>query len=122
MHPQHPSHIYYDGDCCFCKRWVSIIQRVLGITNHSQIIPGQSDPKIEALMAQQKSWIVVDTHGQAHWEFKAFIILAQQSYWLKWFTPIFQSPLGQYLGRRLYRWVANNRQHIDPFSRCFKGQ
>lgn len=105
-------HIYYDGDCNFCKKGVHIL-RELFLPQHASIVTGQSNPQIFNQMDAKNSWVVVDENNHGHTGFKALIVVFQSSPILKLFVPLmtFIQPLGEVL----YKLVANNRYLVSRF-------
>jgi len=74
--------IYYDSDCSFCKKSVSLLRSFLGLTN-ATVKPAQSDTDACALMEKNSSWVVVDGKGQEHLKFDAARALFHHSRWPK---------------------------------------
>lgn len=103
-----PPTVYYDGDCGFCLRMVSILRTLLLIPG-AAVKPAQRDPGMYELMRRHNSWIVVGPDGRRHFKFDAFIQLCRWSPLTRPIAPLLSfKPLAA-LGKRVYECVAANR-------------
>ncbi len=78
--------IYYDRDCGFCLKSVLLMRSFL-ILPRVQIAPAQDNPRADALMQANYSWVVIDHDDRAHLKWPAFIALLRRSplfWWLGW--------------------------------------
>ena len=109
--------IYYDGDCGFCKK-MSYILRALALRQDTPLLTAQSEAPIHEQMIEQRSWVVVDTAGKAHYRTDALAVLLSHSHiflwrWIGWGIGL--RPV-QVLGDIKYRWVEQNRSRLSRWT------
>ncbi len=106
---------YYDGGCGFCLRWVKWLRR-MDRAGRVSWVAFQSLPEPPRGLAwddlQRAAYL--DTHpdtavGPLYEGFYAFRQLTRRVPLLFPLTPLFWLPGMEWLGTRVYRWVAANR-------------
>ena len=107
--------IYYDGDCGFCRRVVSLLREFL-LVPETRLAPAQVDPAKAALMARENSWIVEDWTGTLHIRWDAFVTVLQH-------VPVAgplarRLPLGSlaFVMDPFYRLVARHRATLGRWT------
>ena len=100
--------IYYDANCGFCKKSLRLIKTFF-LLPETRTIAAQSDPAIHEDMTQHNSWVVIDSNGNKHYKFEAFIELLRVSPLLWPIVPILQLGWIKSFGTWVYERVANNR-------------
>lgn len=100
--------IYYDANCGFCKKSLRLIKTFF-LLPETRTIAAQSDPAIHEDMTQHNSWVVIDSNGNKHYKFGAFIELLRVSPLLWPIVPILQLGWIKSFGTWIYDQVANNR-------------
>ena len=108
--------IYYDHSCGFCRKMVLLWRTVL-MTGDVRIRRGNVDQRIEGLIKQHNSWVVVDHRGEPHFRFDGLLVLMRYN-WL--FKPVAKllsfGPFAK-CGEALYRQVAANRPTLGWLTR-----
>lgn len=104
--------IYYDSDCGYCRRMVSLFQTFLALP-FVFVRKAQDDAKIYQRMKSENSWIVQAADGSLTSHYEAFLILLRASY-LKPTLAFFQRSLIRKWGDKAYRYQA---QHRSAFGR-----
>ena len=74
--------IYYDAECSFCKKSVSLLRSFLCLPAQS-VKPAQSNTAVCVRMEEQNSWVVVDSSGKEHFKFDAGLVIFRHSLWPK---------------------------------------
>lgn len=120
-----PYLIFYDGLCQICRRSRSIVER-LRPTAPVQFI----DVNDRALMAAyphlpavhvRGQMYVVDPAGHVDGGYDALVSLSRILPPLAWLTWLLRLPPMQGLGRRAYRWIADNRYRLGGQKSCHDG-
>ncbi len=101
--------IYYDNGCGFCFKMVHILRRFLLLSKKTLIAPSRVDAKIERLMNEKNSWVVVDKDGNQHFGFDGFAEVFGYSPLFFWVRAIFRLPGIRTFGQWCYKETANNR-------------
>lgn len=104
--PRETFHVYYDKDCGFCKRMVSVLVSLLSVRNvvvHSS----EGDEKIHKKIIKENSWAGTLEQGETLYRWKNFLKLLEYSPYkpvafLMGFIPVS-------IGDSLYNLVAGNR-------------
>lgn len=109
--------VYYDKDCDFCKKMVFVLQQALLLPN-IQVRPAQSEAAIEALMMAQHSW-VVKRSGQTFTQWSGFVQLLDVSVYPHFITVLAQRPWSLFWGNKAYRFVADRRDKLVPWTSQF---
>jgi len=110
--------IYFDRNCGFCLKGVLILREFLGIED-VEVMPGQSNHKIEEKMNQAHSWVVHDDKGKLHTHFQAFLVLLQASSWPKIIHRILSLPFSKKIGHQIYLWVSRHRSVWSKITASF---
>lgn len=110
--------IYYDQICRLCRDAVTILTCLLRL-EACALLPGQSQPEMEALMREDNCWVVQTADGRRTEEVTAFLQLCRASPWahrlcrpLAWCTP---------LGTRLYRLMSHDRRSAWRLLNALRG-
>jgi predicted DCC family thiol-disulfide oxidoreductase YuxK len=113
LHPEatQPLLVYYDGSCGFCQNAVRVIRGFLS-AGEVEFLPASGDPMIATEMEQNNSWVVVEPQGQKHFKYDGVLILAKQSWFLKYLTPILSRRWMARIGNQVYSLVANHRKTV----------
>src|SRR5690348_8509554 len=115
--------LVYDGDCAFCRRWVS---RWRGLTCDAiEYQPYQGaaakHPQIP-IEAFQKSVVLIEPDGGvstgAHAVFRSLALARRKRHLLFAYDRV---PMFARLSESIYRWIARNRDLLDPIDRFFLG-
>ncbi len=107
--------LHYDIDCGFCLKMCLILREFL-LPAHARVVPAQDDPVIGEILERENSWVVTDPAGTPHVHWDAMRLLFKQNlawrpvYWLLSVPPL------PWLGHRLYRTIAENRQGVSRFT------
>ncbi|MEZ0392934.1 MAG: HTTM domain-containing protein [Pseudobdellovibrionaceae bacterium] len=100
--------IFYDGDCGYCLKMVSLIRTFL-ILPFVEVRKAQENPVLFSLMKEKNSWLVKQTgNGDASFHFQAFLDLLKISPF-HFLNFIFSKRIFLEIGGRLYRWQALRR-------------
>ena len=105
--------LYYDQGCEFCLKMCVLLRTFLFLTR-AQIVPAQRDPRINAILDREFSWVVVNQKEETHIKWFAMVEVFAQSPVFFWLAPLLRLMDG--LGTDLYEWVAENR---GAFGRVF---
>jgi len=100
--------IYYDANCGFCKKSLRLIKTFF-LLPETRTIAAQNDSAINEDMVQHNSWVVIDSKGNKHYKFEAWIELVRASPLLWPIAPILQLGWIKSFGTLVYERVANNR-------------
>ncbi len=100
--------IYYDANCGFCKKSLRLIKTFF-LLPETRTIAAQSDAAINQDMAKQNSWVVIDSKGNKHYKFDAWIELVRVLPLLWPIAPILQFGWIKSFGTWVYDRVADNR-------------
>lgn len=104
--------LYFDGGCDFCRK-TALIFRALTLPAYVPIAPAQDEPAIHAQMVEEKSWVVIDPRGQAHYRTEAVATALSYSPAFRWLAPILRAAPVQRLGDTIYRAVERNRPWLS---------
>ena len=100
--------IYYDGECNFCWKIVSLMRTFLLIPG-VRTYPAQDHALANEIFQNNNSWVVIDHNGITHIGFPALIYVFRSSP-LFWPVAIFLCiPPIPWVGKRLYRLTAEHR-------------
>ncbi len=112
VHAKKGLSIYYDGDCTFCAKAVSIIKRFFLLHPSTYLASGYTDEKVLKEMDARTSWVVVDVHGNYSYGWNGFATILGYSPYLAWKQPIAHLKPIAWLGEKLYRFVAMHRRTV----------
>lgn len=110
-----PVRIYYDRDCGFCFKMVSLIKSFC-LTKESLILPAQENPRIHEIMNRENSWVVETQEGECHTAYEAFLLIVKHSWSLRLGIFFWQARPVKYFLEKLYRWISHNRPLMGKFS------
>jgi len=103
--------LYYDQDCGFCTRSAQLLKTFF-LLPQTQVLPGQSDPSVEAEMRARDSWVVMDGDGTRYFGYQGGLALMRISPILRPLTPLMGIRFLNPVGEKIYRLVANHRKVI----------
>lgn len=107
--------IWYDRDCGFCLKMCLLLREFL-LPPAVRIRPAQSNDEIGEILERENSWVVTDADGAVylHWDAMRFLWTRRWPFkpigWLMSLPPL------MWLGHRLYRRIAENRQAMGVFT------
>lgn len=104
--------IYYDGDCTFCAKVVSVIKKFFLLHPGTHIAAGYTDENILKEMDARTSWVIVDAEGNYTYGWNGFATILGYSPYLAWKQPIARLKPIAWLGEKLYRFVATHRKTV----------
>jgi len=108
--------IYYEPDCGFCLR-VALILREFLLLRTSPVLAASADPIAQRLLAEHRSWVVMDPDGTPHLKWRAVAYLLERHVLfapLGWITDI--APLRAPMAR-FYDWIGANRRRLGSLTR-----
>ena len=105
--------IYYDGECNFCWKIVSLMRTFLLVPG-VQTYPAQGDTLANEIFQNNNSWVVIDHNGTTHIGFPALIYVLKSSPLFWPVAMLLCIPPIPWAGKRLYRLTA---EHRTVFSR-----
>lgn len=116
---------YYDGDCALCQRSKKIIQ-ILDIFARTEFVNLHESPAESWPQGKEKSELLKEMHlktpgGEVLAGYDAFRWLALRIPAAMWLAPFMWIPGAQWIGRKIYTWVAKNRYILvtcDNSSQC----
>lgn len=111
--------LYYDQDCGFCKKSVSLIKEFF-LLSKMEILPSQSDKVATKIMDQETSWAFKNSSGNAFSRFSAFVEIVQVSVFAKLLVPILKLSVVDSFGSKSYHYVSHNRKKISSLTEGFK--
>lgn len=101
--------IFYDAGCGFCFNATRAIKQLLCLHASTQIKPSSENSAAYTVMLDKNSWVVMNSDGELFTEFNAFRELLKSSFIFKFFYWLSFLPGAGYIGRLLYRSVADHR-------------
>ena len=104
--------IYFDNDCSFCKRLVFTIS-TLFLVPGTQVIPADSNPKINKILEKENSWVVEDYKGNYYFKFDALMYCFSMSPILSPMKILIKWKDFMKFGNGAYSVVANNRPFLS---------
>jgi predicted DCC family thiol-disulfide oxidoreductase YuxK len=104
--------IYYDGDCTFCAKIVSIIKRFFLLHPGTHIAPGYTDENIKKEMDARTSWVIVDAQGNYTYGWSGLATILGYSPYLAWKQPLARLKPIAWLGEKVYGFVAAHRKTV----------
>jgi len=108
-------HLYYDNNCDFCLK-VCYLLRTFLLLGDTPISAATNQPRIQAVLEENNSWVVIDHDGSMYSKWDAMILLFRRSFLFHPLSPALAlRPLRQ-LGNRLYDWVATHRPMLSRWS------
>lgn len=106
--------IYFDRECPFCRKLVSIILTFLGLKVVAK--EAQSNLEVYQLMREKNSWVL--TKGTNYFfGFKALTVLMAESPVWKWPAKILSLSFFAVLGEAFYKALAKNRLALAYFTK-----
>lgn len=100
--------IYYDGDCGFCGKMITLCQDLLCLPAATQYEYTSATPETQKESDKKNSWIVVDAANQKYFGWQGVIVVLKHSFLFKpaaYILYLVPSSLGEFL----YQRVAQNR-------------
>ncbi len=104
--------IYYDGDCTFCAKVVSIIKRLFLLHENTHIAPGYTDEKVLKEMDARTSWVIVDSNGNQTYGWNGLATILGYSPYLAWAQSIAHLKPIAWFGEKIYAFVATHRKTV----------
>ena len=104
--------IYFDNDCSFCKRLVFTIS-TLFLVPGTQVIPADSNPKINKILEKENSWVVEDYKGNYYFKFDALMYCFSMSPILFPMKILIKWKDFMKFGNGVYSVIANNRPFLS---------
>jgi len=126
-----PIHVYYDFKCAFCRKLVYLMKTFLFI--HRVIIaPSNVNPRVEKTMKAENSWIIelsaeesesnTKTNYETYFRFEAFCLFIKNSLFFWWAVPILEWTPVDFIGDKIYRWVASHRKQLSWMTKLITPQ
>lgn len=115
--------IIFDGECALCRYVVRRLKR-LDPRRKLLLVPFQQEPQLRALGLEQhlararREVLVVDARGVVHAGFPGVRQLVRRVWKLWPLLPLLYLPGSDWLGPRLYAWIARHRHTLLHDSRC----
>jgi len=110
--------IYYDGDCNFCKKVVLILKEFL-LIRETEVLPVQSNDRIEKVFLAESSWVVVDEKNREYIRWEALVVVLEH-------IPLFGNllrrlPLRRFrrIGDQIYKFIASKRVGLGKITEYF---
>ena len=100
--------IYYDGECNFCWKIVSLMRTFLLVPG-VRTYPAQDDALANEIFQNNNSWVVIDHNGITYIGFPALIYVFRSSPLFWPVAMILCIPPIPWVGKRLYRLTAEHR-------------
>ncbi|ASJ74347.1 HTTM domain-containing protein [Granulosicoccus antarcticus] len=107
--------IYYDEDCAFCLK-MCLILRCFLLPQGTCILPAQNYPLVHAIMEHENTWVIKDPQGKYQTQWRAMAFLFSQRWPFKPLGWLMSSWVLRGAGKRVYRWVAENRGLMGTLS------
>ncbi len=106
--------IYYDRDCGFCLRMVTLLRTFL-VLPAAEIAPAQDTQRARLLLEANNSWVVLED-DRAWLKWPAFVVLLRRSALFFWLGRLLSGrwPVGA--GNAAYEWVARHRGALGRIS------
>ncbi len=118
--PPHKPLLIYDGDCGFCRKWISRWKRVTGdeVDYESYQSAGSRFPEIS--LEQFKGAVqLIDTEGMVDQGARAVFKSLSVSVFFKWLLSAYEKvPCFSFLSESLYRFVAEHRNLFSSMDSC----
>jgi predicted DCC family thiol-disulfide oxidoreductase YuxK len=120
-----PYLVFYDGLCRICRRGRQVIER-LGPRAPVRFIdvndPAQMAPYREMASVNVRGQMyVVDPEGRIGGGYDALVALAPILPAFGWLSGVLGAKSVRAIGRRAYRWLADNRYRLGGESSCHAG-
>jgi len=109
-----PISIYYDSECGFCLKCVRFLKAFI-LSTESQIVPANSNERLDRSMRSNHSWIVVDESGRQFLGYQGFVVAIGSARLFAWLVPILKFALTRRCGEKVFRLVAEHRNVNCPF-------
>ncbi len=116
-HPTHASaSIFYDGECGFCKRWITLWANTLRkrgfelATLQQHWVAAKLQLPLESLLVDIR---LLTPNGQLISGADVYLYVARRIWWTWPFYAIFSLPGFHWLLHAGYRWFARNRYCIS---------
>ena len=112
------SHVFYDGDCAFCRRSVELARRLdwfgrLAFVNVREDSPLLHRPPVAGAPLLEQMHVLTPG-GRFYGGYAAVRAMAWRLPLLWPVAPFMYLPGVTQLGDRLYKWVARNRFQLVP--------
>jgi predicted DCC family thiol-disulfide oxidoreductase YuxK len=120
-----PYLIFYDGLCQICRRSRRIIERLrpsapvqfIDVNDRAQMAAYPHFPDVHV----RGQMYVVDPAGQVAGGYDALVSLSTILPPLAWLSGMLRLPPLRAIGRRAYRWIADNRYRLGGQKACHDG-
>jgi predicted DCC family thiol-disulfide oxidoreductase YuxK len=108
--------VVYDGECPFCRKQVARIQR-RDVRDQFEYLPRQAASLIDRfpILAEadfNTGMRLVLPDGHVHVGADAVYHIARRLPGWRWIVWLYRVPILHALARRIYRWIASNRQRL----------
>lgn len=112
-------HLFFDGDCGFCKKMVALVTTALMLRDVPSS-PAQSDPDAGPLLEKEASWVLRDADGSFLLRSHALARLVGHSpLWWPLEGLLSLAPITR-IGDALYKRIADGRSRLGPiFAKLF---
>lgn len=118
--------LIFDGDCNFCRRWISRWQQITG--ERVDYLPFQ-DPRVAERFPElprekfEKAVQFIETEGWVYSGAEAVFRALAYSRWRRWPLWIYRNVSGAaFLTERAYRYVAEHRTYFSALTKFFWGE
>jgi predicted DCC family thiol-disulfide oxidoreductase YuxK len=105
-------HIYYDGDCGFCKKILRLLL-TFALLEQIPMLPAQSDMRMQEQMNRYNSWVLIDCEKKPHYGAEALAHLLQASPILFLLGKLLAKPTTLPIAQQLYVYVAKYRNKLS---------
>jgi predicted DCC family thiol-disulfide oxidoreductase YuxK len=120
-----PYLIFYDGLCRICRRGCQLIERLgptaplrfIDVNDPAQMAPYRQMPSVNA----RGQMYVVDPAGHIAGGYDAMVALTPILPAFAWLTGVLGARPVRAIGRRAYRWLADNRYRLGGETPCHDG-
>ena len=100
--------IYYDRDCAFCLRSVTLMKTLL-VLPRAELLPAQEQARARTLMEANRSWVVIDHDDRAYLKWPAMVVLLRRSPLLGCLGWLLSGGWAVKPGDAVYDFVARHR-------------